>query len=294
MKPNTLIIFAGLSPKIGQNFVSRFNARYHHVQVTSAPLLDYDASYSKDYVARLYHRLVDSLIKKFQNEDNTKFEIVLMYVKKGDGSESNIIEKFGVEMLIIPIKLETLKIATRNQRDEVTNLLVNRAHRAFNRASRILPVISEEVTNRDNKTCLLLPIRNFGDDTSLICKAIHDGVVNEDTAHAFRDRIRRLGQRLPRHRVSNKWFFQGRNRIIFRSPGKARHGMAPSLADPEHEASCAVRGRFRFGAYFDPCFHYDCDIPPRRKISFYQCHGDNVEWTKRSHVNIAPNDNVRQ
>ena len=43
-------------------------------------------------------------------------------------------------------------------------------------ARSLLAVIAEEVTNRDNKTCLLLPRKNFGREIDRVFDCVRDQV----------------------------------------------------------------------------------------------------------------------
>ena len=187
-------------------------------------------------------------------------------------------------------------MTTSGQRQKVANDLVREARRAVKRARELLAVIGEEMTNRDNKTCLLLPDRNFGKDF----RAVLDWVGNAAKARAasdeFKRKLRYVAQSLSTERIGNHKYFVGRRGLTFRSPGKARgrHALAPGWEPAEgHNSSCVIRGRLRFGTSYDPTFHYDCNIPKDGNLNFPSCHGTKSVPGKRSHVNIAPNDNIR-
>ena len=293
MTSSVAVLFAGMPPELGTNFVSKFNNRHRHIQILTAPSLKKEAPYTADYVEKLYGSLGEMINKKIKGQNQMNFEIVLLYAKKGNGNIDELVRQFKCESLLVPLQIDTGSLVTKSQRNRAINNLVNQAHRAINRASKVLSVIAEEVTTRDNRTCLLLPCRNFGRDFRLIMGAVHAGVLEEDTYSQFSDRIRRVSNKLSRKRLGKKKFFRGRSGIVFRSPGTSRHGLAPSVDDTGHQISCGVRGRFRFGAPYDPHFHYDCDIPTSRKVSLYHCHGEIRKVFTRSHVNIAPNDNTR-
>ena len=58
--------------------------------------------------------------------------------------------------------MQSVSLATGNQRNQVAAILVERAKRTIENSHKLLSVIAEEVTNRENRTCLLLPPKNFG------------------------------------------------------------------------------------------------------------------------------------
>ena len=161
-------------------------------------------------------------------------------------------------------------------------------------AQGLLTVIAEEVTNRDNKTCLLLPHKNFGSRIGEVLDCVHDAVVSVKNKDEFKKNLDRVSRSL-QTTVDGRKYFMGQGKLVFKSPGKAgaRHGLAPVWGDQGHESSCVIRGRMRFGVSYDPQFHYDCDIPGGRDRSFPSCHGIECVRRGRTHVNIAPNDNIR-
>ena len=155
---------------------------------------------------------------------------------------------------------------------------------------------SEEVTNRENKTCLLLPHRNFGNEFRAVLDCVREASQARAASEEFRRRLRHVAQSLRTERKGSHEYFIGRRGLVFRSPGRARarHGLAPGWDSPGgHDSSCVIRGRLRFGVSYDPRFHYDCDIPKDGELNFPSCHGTKCIPRKRTHVNIAPNDNIR-
>ena len=293
MKPDKLILLAGMPPEIVNEFLPQFNRRYRHIQIVAAPSLNRNLPYSTKYVECLYGKLVAALKKRMTNDSPINFELILIYLDKGDGGEGDLVKKFELETLILPLSVEPFIFDTKNQRNRAVNSLVKRAHKSISLASQLLSVIAEEITTRDNRTCLLLPQKNFGKSARYIPCEIRSGILKGDTYCQFKRRIDRVESQLDKMRRNSKWFFVGRNGITFRSPGTARHGMAPLPNSPDHPPACGVRGRFRFGAPYDPRFHYDCDIPRGGRVKSYHCHGNQRKPFGRSHVNIAPNDNVR-
>ena len=178
-------------------------------------------------------------------------------------------------------------------KDRLSMNCIGELTRAVRRARELLSEIADEITNRDNKTCLLLPCKNFGEDIYKILDCVH-GVSREREA-TFQNRLNSILPSLRTSRVQKRTYYVGKNGLVFRSPGKAgaRHGLAPSWSVPDHKLSCVIRGRMRFGVSYDPKFHYDCDISKISKRRFPSCHDFKKIRKSKRHINIAPNDNVR-
>ena len=79
--------------------------------------------------------------------------------------------------------------------------------------------------------------------------------------------------------------------LLFRSPGRHRHGYYRHQAGQGHRSTCLLNARSRLGGSYAHSFHYDC-MPVRSLASSYpNCHGAPVA-PKERHVNIAPNDAI--
>ncbi len=299
MKPIFLVVAAGLPSEIGERFV-KATRKFAHI-ISWLPL-NRSVSYSNSYSADLYSRLA---LKLRTNEKSTRQSVlahtnlVLMYLDKCDGSESRLFRKFGMETLPAPLRARDIldgPLTTGNQKGYAVNCLRREADLAIRHARSMLGVIAEEVTNRDNKTCLLLPQKNFGSDVCDVIDCVYDAARTRMGIDEFKKKLRRTSQSLSTVSEGKRKYFRGKGKLVFRCPPKAasRHGMAPSWRSIGHKESCVIRGRLRFGASFDPTFHYDCQIPKKGKIrTFPSCHGTKRVCNSRSHVNIAPNDNVR-
>ena len=299
MKPLILAAAAGIPPEIGEKFVARF---VQTLRITSWLPLERSKRYTDAYSQNLYERLAEKLRARDTSDGRsilTHANLIVLYVDKKDGSESEIFEVFGTEALVIPLRffdLGSMPLATKNEQGEAVNRLIKEGRRAIGRARKLLAIIAEEVSNRDNRTCLLLPPRNFGNEVSAVFDCVHNAALHGLEGKEFKKRLDSVYRLLPRRRQGKREYFVGRRGLVFRSPGKAgaRHGMAPTWNSPsEHDASCVIRGRLRFGASYDPKFHYDCDIPHDGNRSFPSCHGTESIPRRRRHVNVAPNDNIR-
>ena len=107
--------------------------------------------------------------------------LIMFYVDLNDGSEAHIFNKFGVEALVILLNVPNhsqMVLDTRNQKNSVVNMLLKKVNQSRNRVGGLIHVITEEVTNRANKTCLLLPPKTFGSEFAreyiVRCIAQHD------------------------------------------------------------------------------------------------------------------------
>ena len=298
MKSELLVVAAGIPPEIGDKFVTRFNKTF---SIISLLPLDRSEGYTNSYSEDLYQQLSMELKRREQIDRSrllSDVNLVLLYLDKKDGSESALLRKFGVEALVVPLKwpkLAEMPLATGNQRGQAVNGLIREGRRAIGHARDLLAVIAEEITNRDNKTCLLLPRRNFGRQINKIFNCVRDAVLSGGGQDEFKKNLDRVSRSLRTSHADRRRYFVGETNLVFKSPGKAgaRHGLAPVWEDPGHDSSCVIRGRLRFGASFDPKFHYDCHIPRGGNRRFPSCHGEKEMPRGRTHVNIAPNDNIR-
>lgn len=298
MRPRRHIAMAGLPCALGAPFVTKF-ARIS--PVASWLPIDRGTPYTTDYATALYQRLVGKL-KRFTPHDRENLlsntNVVLLYVDKNDGSHSALFRQFEVEALVVPLTIDgfrQLPVASENQRRRAVNDLVAAGRRALKRAGDLLSAIGEEVNNRRNRTCLLLPPVNFGAQMNKVFDYVRDASVNGLGPDEFRNGMKRIERDIPKSRQGGRTYFKGQGALVFRSPAKGagQHGLAPTWDDTDHNASCVLRGRLRFGASYDPRFHYDCDTPHGIQHRLQNCHGCAPIRRRSSHVNIAPNDNVR-
>ncbi len=298
MKRTTLVAVVGIPRDVGDFFAARFS-REREVELIPLRSLRCPTNYSDDYADRLYERIASELRKRepaCRNDLLSNMNFVLLYVDRHDGSESSIIRRFGVEALVMPLYLggaDGVDRVTRNQRNEVINILLDAIDRTLEGAQKLFEVIAEEVTSRDNSTCLLLPPKTFGKGFHRIQVRIVDAARNMQGSEDFRKSLKRVCASVRFVRQDGHRHFVGKSGRVFRSPGKGsgRHGLAPLWGVNRHDTTCVIRGRLRFGVSFDPRFHYDCEIATDG-TRFPGCH-EAQTVKKATHVNVAPNDNVR-
>ena len=307
MRPSLIVVIAGIPLEFGGELISKIGNREAISMVSWLPLPRRD-SYSCRYATKLHNQFAEKL-KSAESANPSDFlsdaNLFLLYINKEDGSEKELIAKFDAATLILPLAISHDALAARsntpNEKRRIVNRLVGAARGAIKHGTNIATMISEEVSNRDNRTCLLLPRTNFGKHAEIVfdfikeiaaLSALRDmGSIREE----FRKRLCRISVSIPTIKKGGRTYFKGRWNLVFKSPGnRSRHGLAPGWNDSDHDSSCVIRGRIRFGCSYDPKFHYDCELSSQSGRQFPSCHGQKRVLPKgRSHVNIAPNDNVR-
>ena len=295
-----ILVVAGVPPEIGESFVRKF--------VSVSPVfswipLPFSVAYTEEYSIRLYDRLVQKLRKTEPNDRNSLLRdvrLVLLYIDKKDQSDSYLFSQFGSEALVIPFGTSEIwreRLEMKNRKDRAIRLLVRDGKAALQHATILLSIVAREVIDRDSKTCLLLPPKNFGQETTRIRNCIREVSKKRipEIGDEFRRKLRAISETIDSSREGKRHYFRGKGRIVYRSPPKARlrHGLAPVWDDAGHESKCVIRGRIRFGASFDPMFHYDCDIRKSMGRTFASCHETKFFAKGTTHLNISPNDNIR-
>lgn len=291
MNRDVLIAVVGIPAPVCDAFGAKFarlTRQIHARHILTRPL-DLPKPYSREFAKDVYARLVDKLKPQPWSRENllSNINVILLYLDKKDGSDNLLLDHLGIETLPIPIHGSSHPLDTPRRQTTFVNALVQDARSATTHGRRLLRAISEEVTNRDNKTCLLLPPRTFGQDMERVTRLVHEAAGRKNRVDRFTTDVRRTGL------AQRNGCFVGRHGMLFVAPAKAgpRHGLPPTW-DDDHPPRCVVRGRLRFGVPFDPRFHYDCQLPRRRVRQLPGCHAA-VRQRARQHVNIAPNDAVR-
>ena len=289
-----LILMAGFPDEILRPLIVRLKNRYVNLEVLDTLPLAPD-HYTAKYAESLYG-MVGSGLRKLAEAGRGgwwNWNFVVLYLRKEDGSECHVEDRFGMEALLAPLEMETKRRRSPQRQIEqsIVNALESQADGILRNARMVLELLAEEVTHRDSRTCVLLPGANFGDEFEKIKDCVHHAVENSESAEAFVANLRRVASRLrrnPRGRFRNE-------KLVFVAPAKAgaRHGFAPTWDTKEHNDRCVIRGRLRFGVPYNPNFHYDCALTKDSKRWFTSCHGEAEVKRGRSHVNIAPNDNIR-
>ena len=301
MRPRIFVIAAGIPQSVNKDFVTELNRQMDHIDVVVCRPLGLEFGYSEQYVDEIYKKFFSGLKKRIRKHGVdilAKANLVLIYLDKRDGTAETLTRRFDTEALTLPIPgidLAVTSCRTPNLRNYLLNKLVEKCKLTIERSHKRLSVIAEEVNNKDNRTCLLLPPRNFGKDMEKVYRCVREATVEDLNESEFKRRIKSVARSLPQKRKGTKTFFVSSKGLVFESPAKAgpRHGMAPGWDSEDHNDSCIVRGKVRFGVSYDQRFHYDCSLKSHVNRRFPSCHGEELVGRDRIHVNIAPNDNVR-
>ena len=250
--------------------------------------------YTSPYANKLYTKVATRLREREDGDRHERWQLnlVLLYVDKGDGSQEYLFDRFGLESMMLPLSPEGLRDLKSTEINRAVNRLVAESEHLLARGRDLLGAVDEEVNNRQNKTCLLLPKRNFGGDLGRVLACVRYAAIHGLNVDEFKNCLARVADSLPR---DGKGDFKGKGELVFRAPSNAgvRHGLAPSWRRGAHLDSCVIRGRVRFGAPYAPNFHYDCALSVDSSRRFESCHGTHTLPRGRRHANIAPNDNVR-
>lgn len=161
-----------------------------------------------------------------------------------------------------------------------------------------ISAIKKEFDERLRKTPLLLPIKNFhSNELRPLISALYDQIPfpSENPQQSLSISIQGIERSIPRTAIDKKSFYVDERGVHFFAPGtNDMHGVARPSTD--HPELCLLAGRRRFGAPYNPSFHFDCTHPPKSKLkgAFFMCHGNMPsELTGTPHLNISPNDHVR-
>ena len=109
-----------------------------------------------------------------------------------------------------------------------------------------------------------------------VYRCVSEAIDNEIGEEEFKKDIRAVGDRLPSKKIGKRRCFVGAKRLVFESPTKAgpKHGEVPDWGNKDHNVSCILRGRIRFGVSYNRNFHYDCRLPRKATRKFPNCHGE--------------------
>lgn len=271
-----------------------------HGLVRFTPIDARDVSSVKSRLERAVNHLADSAAARHQT-DWSEAGLVVIYLRQSSTIGSLVQETFFPYALVLECAPE-LPGQTPNERAAADNRLRDRALDLIDTAKTALAAISKEVTEKRNKTPVLLPLRNFRSDhlRPLLDKISgHARVDSGRLTSSIANAVNRFEAQHPRRTATagNRLrSFEDERGVRFNAPGPGGNHGLPSL-DFEHPA-CFLAALWRLGARYTHGFHYDC-IPaePRAlKLAFSECHGTNEQQrtiNAENHVNIYPNDYLR-
>ena len=256
---------------------------------------------------RLSRRHANALLLRFKgyatedlNSTSEKSSFALLCVSS-DCRES---EEFEVNFFpsILTCRVNWA-ISTGNEQSvrESGNRLVELLRASTTRARFILDALRKEVSERESRTPLLLPLRNFRSEVLRekllqLQSSLRERASKENVVSLIAEVAKQFEQTHPLKQTdsSNRKCFIDDKNVQFHTPGTAAHGLArPS---DQHAVECFLGAYRRFGAPFRSAFHYDCQKHGAGNLRghFYTCHGtDACQMEGDPHLNIAPNDFVR-
>ena len=296
MTPTTLVAVTGLPRKIVDPFTKGLVGEHRNLRVLAAPPLDPAAGYSVEYLDELYTRVATGLRRAPEAVPRRRWNLsfVLFFLDKDDSGAAALLERFGLEALLVPLERARLprRLNSQSQVNRSVKELLHDARRLLRATQRILFTVRQEVTQRDNRTCMLLPRANYGAAFEPVSMFVHGAVAGGADHEGFQAGLKTIERQLQKDSNGN---FKGKGGLVYVVPAKAgaRHGLAPDWDAGSHTDRCVVRGHLRFGAAFEPNFHYDCKLRRGASRQFVSCHGIKTVKRGRPHVNIAPNDNIR-
>lgn len=221
----------------------------------------------------------------------------LIYVNYPDASTQRLIKKFFPSVLCVPVEWK-LDARSEYTIHRSANELSSYLRLATNHAKEAIALLKKEVVERDGRTHLLLPVKNFHCDNlaSLLEGLQRDMADAKDKNQVLKDAKDALEVTIPRHQAQYgkrifSYFVDDRN-IEFQPPGRVgRHAFARRAV---HLHACFLSAHRRFGAPYEPAFHYDCTRGAHPlKDTFFGCHEPSTKWEGKPHLNISPNDFVR-
>lgn len=218
-----------------------------------------------------------------------------IYVKHDAVSSARFIKGFFPSTFCYPIEW-TFDRTDRMAMNISKNVLVSAFKEAVAKVTRSILALRKELTERDNRTPLLLPVKNFHSKALVIeLESLQQKLASEsERLVAVAESVNSIEQRHPPRRgdYSNRRFYVDDRNVEFHPPGSARHAFARTQLG--HQVSCLLSGRRRLGVPYDPVFHYDC-VKGRGAIReyFFGCHEDARVREGHPHLNVAPNDFVR-
>ncbi len=268
-----------------------------NVDFISIPIkaAEFGKTYPNDHKSFFLKKFYDLLVTDHHNDlRDTGFALVHVH-PPGMSSES-FADCFFPSIFCTPIFWE-FDQTTRALGRQSKNRLLNQLQVATNRAKKAIPALKKELTERDSRTPLLLPVRNFHSKCLVpeLWQLQEDLISANDKSIAIENRVQEIQKKHPLSRdvdSSRSSFFEDDRRIRFNPPGRERHAFA--RPKDGHLEQCLIAGRRRLGAPYDHAFHYDCtkDAVILRD-HFFGCHEKSTEWVGKPHLNIAPNDFVR-
>lgn len=195
-----LVVVVGVPPVVENLFGPAFSklASQELVEPTVLSTHRLDVGYTEGYANGVY----DKLVYKLKGHGSMSREsllattnLIVLFLQRSDGSEAVLFRKFGVEAFVTPMlvpQIADMAVDTRSQRRSVVGKLIRGARGAIRHARRMLGTIHEDLNGRENKTCLLLPPKTFGDGFLQVQSRVWDAATNREDVGRFSSSLKTL------------------------------------------------------------------------------------------------------
>lgn len=266
------------------------NGQFEGIPLTAGSPL-YEQRHASYLLTRFKERI---LADKKSALQETGFAVI--YIIRDHESTDSFAQEFFPTTLLVPVKWERC-YGTAMQNGQSKNELFKKLRNATVNAKKALQALHDEISQRSNKTPLLLPMRNFrsGEFCAFLIRLQTELLESDDRLFTIRNAVHCLQVSHPLQKVGsrNRPCYVDDVGIEFHAPGSLRHGFARGEEDG-HLARCILGSRRRLGAPYDPKFHYDClKGSGNLRSRFFGCHTEAIMREGHPHLNIAPNDHVR-
>ncbi len=264
----------------------------------------YDSLYERTLITKLY-KAIRADIGSSNIHDKKNISALLLYIEHDSESTAQLRDAFHPLVLASLCRVERVQSMpiTPNSKSHLANMIAEEFSRKLQDGGKVLSAIEREMENNESRTPLLLPLRNFKSKTYRDQLHLASRLENYDVSdanQALHAKCRDLSSSLDWSSSKGRkgLSFHDDRRLAFNSPGRNRHGIAwlKSLNEiGAHMPTCILGARIRLGAAFDPKFHYDV-VALKKNLpkQFIGCHNQNHSIVKKlTHINIAPNDAVR-
>lgn len=296
-----IVVILGLPPKIASAINKKSNSLELNRRLILAPEDRNPVGYTDAYITNAYEKFASTLIALSEKKSGRAslpdfFEgtIVCYLPKNGD---EKIGHAFFPDTLVQGISIPTVpeRNSPQNTIERFANELVDTIKKTLKQFEKARSVLHKEITSKQNSTPLLLPPKNFGYDKMFEAFSNFDELLEKPDLDTLKGLKKAFLAKHPRKLPpdNNYPVFQSKKGVFFCPPGRDLHGL-PDLST--HRPKCWIRSNLRFGARFNPKFHYDCSKDKGRLDSTLTpcCDKQVFSLPKgRGHVNISPNDHLR-
>lgn len=259
------------------------------------------------YDQRYLGQFIEDFAGRVERDKDSKLRdtgFAAIYIQLHTEGDRLLEQVFFPSTLTWPIDWRIEHGTPTTQRRSINALVVRLAEAAAS-AKRAIEALSKEANERANKTPLLLPMKNFRSAIleeraralgAAVGAALDPEAAVREFAADFELTHPSTAEEPEGHRRKRSFGFTDDRGIFFRSPGRDRHAFARIAPGGEHPPACLLSGRRRLGAPYDPAFHYDCSRAGGATLdgAFHGCHEPPSPRSGNRHLNIAPNDFVRE